>query len=116
MQEWRWAVLNAVHLDPSTSHPDSLGLNIEQFTFFWSVLQKGITKLLDTVHAASAAAWPEGKRLESLVSRIDSALGLDAISVSKPLLWKLGGHPLLPRTLQLSMDYSRLLSLCTLTR
>lgn len=63
-------------------------------------------------------AWAEAAQRWAAVSeQLDTAAGIAAgAAPPKPLLWKRGGRPLLPRTLQLSDAYCALVALCDAVR
>ncbi len=63
-------------------------------------------------------AWAEAvQRWAAVSEQLDTAAGIAAgAAPPKPLLWKRGGRPLLPRTLQLSEAYCALLALCDAVR
>jgi hypothetical protein len=57
-----------------------------------------------------------GARAEHVAASLDSAMGLAAGPVPKPLLWRVAGHPRLPATLELGEAQSHLAALAAATR
>jgi midasin len=71
---------------------------VERLAWAWVQMRKRGSALLKALPplqgSDAAAAW------QQLTLQMDGALSLDA-RPPKPLLWRLGGHPQLPRTLEL---------------
>ena len=120
-QQWRWSLLRALHGDPESSQPQALSLHYEALLFAWMRLRKASAALLAAVPSglgASSPPWAEAcQRWTAAAGQLDGAAGIaGGCAPPKPLLWKLGGRPLLPRTLELSEAYAQLLALCDASR
>eukprot|EP00887_Chlorella_sp_A99_P000601 scaffold17.g601.t1 len=109
MQQWRWAFLLAVHGNPEASRPASLALHFESLVFCWMQLGSAAGRVAE---AGGVQAWEEAGRWVAAAGQMERALGLEGLAPAKPLLWKRGGRPLLPRTAGLCASYSQLLALC----
>lgn len=123
VQEWRWALFQAVHAAGAAAAPTQLSMHFEGLVFVWMRLRAAISALLSgmasTSSAGSAGAdldWPESAKLAQAASQVDGTLGLAEGLPPKPYLWKHGGRPLLPRTMELCESHSVLLTLCEATR
>lgn len=114
MQAWRWDLIHALHLDPEVSRPDAFSLHAERVMHGWMQLVKAMAALSASFkqHATSA----QQERFQQVALQLDAAFGLGEIAASKPYLWKRAGHPILPKTLELSMQHATLLQLCTVGR
>ena len=68
--------------------------------------------------ALEVGSWADAtQRWAAAAEQLDTAAGIAAGGAPpKPLLWKRGGRPLLPRSLPLSLAYSQLLALCDTSR
>ena len=117
VQEWRWALFHAVHADTASADPAALGAHLESLVFIWLRLRATAAALLASIAAAAGGQdWAEGAKLAAVGAQMDAALGLSAGPPAKPLLWKRGGRPLLPRTAELVAGQEALLALCEATR
>jgi hypothetical protein len=120
VQQWRWGMLRSLHQDVETRQPAQLSRNYERLLFGWMRLRKAVAAL----QAAAAGLEPDNgswagavQRWAAAAEQLDIAGGIDAgAPPPKPLLWKRGGRPLLPRSLELSSTYSQLLLLCDASR
>ena len=118
-QQWRWGLMHALHTDVDTSEPAALLQHFERLLFGWMRLRKSVVALLVAVgdQDSQVSAWTEAQqRWAAAAEQLDVAAGIAAGAPPKPLLWKHGGRPLLPRSLALSVAYTQLLSLCDATR
>lgn len=87
-------------------------LDEEQVTWVWRHLDKALVKLGGVL--PQLAGTPLGNKLAHAQAAGASALGLDT-APSKPLLWRQGGRPLLPRAralLQARLDASAAARAC----
>lgn len=119
VQQWRWALLHTIHEDGASSRSDALAQHYEALLFRWMRLRKAVARLLPAVgDSPSDGAWGDAvQRWAAAAEQLDTAAGMAAgAPPPKPLLWKAGGRPLLPRVLELSEAYSQLLALCDATR
>lgn len=119
VQQWRWALLRALHQDPVCSQPAALAQHYESLLFTWMRLRKAVAVLLAAVGGAQVeGSWGDAvQRWAAAAEQLDAAAGIaPGAAPPKPLLWKAGGRPLLPRTLQLSEALAQLLALCDATR
>ncbi len=117
VQQWRWALLHALHEDGASSRPDALAQHYEALLFRWMRLRKAVARLLSAVSGRDGAWTNAVQRWAAAAEQLDTAAGMAAgAPPPKPLLWKAGGRPLLPRALELSEAYSQLLALCEATR
>ena len=108
LQEWRWALLLVTHLHPIQSSPSHLPLHFELLVFTWAGLKKVIRKVLE----AAGGDWREGGLLRQAAAQMDASLGLSEGPPPEPLLWKYGGRPFLPNSLELSQGQGAVLRLC----
>lgn len=53
-QQWRWALLRALHQDEESSQPGALAAHYEPLLFSWMRLRKAVAALLATVAVAVA--------------------------------------------------------------
>lgn len=122
VQQWRWGLLRALHQDPESAAPAALAQHFEALLFGWMRLRKAVAGLLAAVDAAgdvpASGAWPDAaQRWAAAAEQLDGAAGIaPGAAPPKPLLWKSGGRPLLPRSLGLSEALAQLLALCDATR
>ena len=119
VQQWRWALLHALHEDGASSQPAALAQHYESLLFRWMRLRKAAARLLAAAGdaPAGAGAWADAtQRWAAAAEQLDTAAGMAAGAPPKPLRWKAGGRPLLPRALELSEAYARLLAMCEATR
>lgn len=122
VQQWRWGLLRALHQDPASAAPAALAQHYEQLLFGWMRLRKAVGTLLAAVADAggepSGGAWADARqRWAAAAEQLDGAAGIaPGAAPPKPLLWKAGGRPLLPRSLGLSEALAQLLALCEATR
>lgn len=120
LQQWRWALLRVLHEDPQSSQAAALAQHYEPLLFRWMRLRKAAAGLLAAAgrSAANDSTWAAAaQRWAAAAEQLDTAAGMAAgAAPPKPLLWKAGGRPLLPRTLVLSEAYGQLLALCDATR
>ena len=112
MQQWQWAFFHAAHGDPAASAPEHLAVHFEALVFRWMQLSKAAGQV---VALLGGTVPPEAGRWLAAAQQMDRALGLDGQPAVKPVLWKRGGRPLLPRTASLCSGYNALLALCAAT-
>ena len=120
VQEWRWALLRALHEDAEACQPGALAQHYEPLLFRWMRLRKAVGALLAAAGAPATASGTWADAVQSWAAaaeQLDTAAGMAAgAAPPKPLLWKAGWRPVLPRSLELSEAYSQLLALCDATR
>ncbi len=114
-QEWRESLWQQAHGGlTSRAAPGATALQEEPFAFAWLRL----TKALRGVAAAApgVSALREAERLSAVVEQVNTGLRLQGGPPPKPLLWRLGGHPRSPPSLELWRAASQLQLLCDATR
>jgi hypothetical protein len=123
VQQWRWDLLRLLHDDGDTAQPASLQRSYERLLHGWMRLRKAAAALLAAAEPAGdtreeASGWRDAAaRWAAAAGQLDGGAGIDAGQPpAKPLLWKRGGRPLLPRSLPLSEAYCSLLALCDASR
>ncbi len=123
VQQWRWALLRALHQDCESRHPAALPQHYEQLLFVWMRLRKAVAALLAAVQGGEGMEeegneWAESRQRWAVAAeQLDVSAGIAAGEPPpKPLLWKHGGRPLLPHSAPLSAAYCRLLALCDTSR
>jgi hypothetical protein len=80
----------------------------ERLAWAWAQLSKRMQQLLS--HSAGLLSEEAARRWAYLQQQMSTALQLDGGS-AKPLLWRLGGHPQLPPTMQLLQAQRRVSAL-----
>jgi hypothetical protein len=111
LQEWRWTLLVAAHLDAASADPAALSQHLEPLVFVWLRLRKCVAAL-----AAADPDSPVAQKAQQAAAQLDATLGLAGGAVAKPRLWKRGGRPLLPKAAELAAGSNRLLALAGCTR
>ena len=59
-QQWRWALLRALHQDGESSQPAALAAHYEQLLFSWMRLRKSVAALLGAVAEGSSGESSSG--------------------------------------------------------
>lgn len=114
-QEWRGALWLQAHGSlSSAAAPAAQALQEELFAFAWLRLTKALRAI--AAAAPGVAALRETERLAGVVDRVNSGLGLQGGPPPKPLLWRLGGHPSNPPSVQLWEASQQLQLFCDATR
>ena len=114
-QEWRDTLWQLVHGGlTSTAAPAALALQEEPFAFAWLRLTKALRAI--AAAAPGAAALAEAERLAGIVDQVNRGLGLNSGPPPKPLLWRHGGHPSNPPSLELWNASRQLRLLCDAAR
>ncbi|GAB4814208.1 hypothetical protein N2152v2_001254 [Parachlorella kessleri] len=118
LQEWRWALFQAIHANSTTAAPEHSSRHFEALVFIWLHLWEAANALLADVARTSNgvfSSWRQGEALAQVAAQQHAALGLAGRAPDKPYLWKHGGRPLLPRTAALCEGHAALLALCEVT-
>lgn len=98
----------------SRAAPGALAVQEEPFAFAWLRLTKALRGI--AAAAPGVSALREAERLSAVVEQVNTGLGLQGGPPPKPLLWRLGGHPRSPPSLDLWHAASQLQLLCDATR
>lgn len=143
LQRWRAELWDACHgfplqpLQPPQPGNQPAFIPLERITWAWSKTAKSLAALAHRLEgiassapagaaageassdaAAAAAAvlgGPQLPRLRHVAEQLSGSFGLDS-QRSKPLLWRLGGHPQLPANARLAACLRDVAALCAALR
>lgn len=114
-QEWRESLWQQAHGGlTSRAAPGAVAVQEEPFAFAWLRLTKALRGVVTA--APGVSTMREAERLSAVVEQVNAGLGLQCGTPPKPLLWRLGGHPRSPPSLELWHASSQLQLLCDATR
>ena len=115
IHQWQDTLWGYTHgsLTP-TPDPSCRVFQQEAITHSWMQLTKATQALTET--HPQLCQWPELSHWGQVRQQMDQQLGLSEGPPPKPLLWRHGGHPSLPASLQLCHMQMQLHQLCAVTR
>lgn len=98
----------------SRAAPAALSVQEEPFAFAWLRLTKALRGI--AAAAPGIASLREAERLAGIVDQVNGGLGMQSGPPPKPLLWRGGGHPSNPPSLELWNASRQLHLLCNAAR
>lgn len=115
VQQWRSTFWGYIHgsLTPDP-HPLCQAFAEEEVTFTWMRLTRALHRLTDA--HSQLQQWPEVLHMGHVAHQMNQHLGLADGAPPKALLWRFGGHPMQPASLQLCAMQAHLHQLCDMTR
>lgn len=115
VQQWRSTLWGYIHgsltADP---HPRCQAFAEEEITFTWMRLTRALHRLTDA--HPQLQQWPEVLHMGHVAHQMNQHLGLADGAPPKPLLWRFGGHPMQPASLELCALQAHLHQLCDMIR
>ncbi|CAM6097712.1 unnamed protein product [Calypogeia fissa] len=103
LQEWHEALWNVL-LSPT--------FNVEDFLFHWIETKRWLIVIIELVGDNGGAVKKVMGGLQGIIQVVDETFYLGQSSLSKPLLWKHGGHPQLLNSEELNKKELEVLRLC----